>query len=354
MNLTQRINDFSQIGYFLKEFLTIDFENDTAVSFHSRFYLELKKIVETYRHYNAWFTKENILYALSQWKEALIEENLSAWLSPYHLTDQRAPKTIGVIMAGNIPMVGFHDLLSTLICGHKAKIKLSSKDHLLLPFFIRFLCYIRPQWEKYIQIVENQLTDFDAVIATGSNNTSRYFQYYFSKYPRIIRKNRISAAVLTGNESERDLRNLGEDIFRYFGLGCRNVSKIFVPKHFDLNGLLKRFSPFREVMDHHTYRNNYDYYKTVFLMNRDKIIDNGFIILKEDQNLYSPIGTLFYEYYKDLSAIKDLLKREKDKIQCVVSQSFTADEISFGQTQKPALNQYADGVDTLAFLNTLA
>ncbi|MFV0530193.1 MAG: acyl-CoA reductase [Flavobacteriales bacterium] len=352
MILKQRIHSFSNIEFFLNEFLTLDFHQSTELCFPQHFYLELEKIIETAFHHNGWFIKENTVHAITQWKNSLALDKLNTWVTPYHLQDTLQEKRVGIIMAGNIPMVGFHDLISVLISGHHALVKLSSNDNQLLPFFIKLLCFIEVEFEQKITLVE-KLEDFDAVIATGSNNTARYFEYYFGKYSHIIRKNRTSVAVLKGDESEKDLENLGEDVFRYFGMGCRNVSKLFIPEDFDLNRFFKGVFPFQEIINNHKYKNNYDYHKAIFLMNQDTIIENGFLILKEDQGYHSPIGTLFYERYNDLNIVQKRLKKDSEKIQCIVGKNIFDDEIPFGHTQKPYLNQYADGIDTLNFLKNL-
>ncbi len=353
MNLEQRIHSLSQFQIFLNEFLNLNFQEDTDLHFPQSFYLELEKITETAVHHNGWFVKENVLYALSQWKDCLSQENLLNWITPYQLKDKIEEKQIGIIMAGNIPMVGFHDLISVLISGHHALVKLSSNDDQLIPFFIKLLIHISPEFNNRITLIKQKLEHFDAIIATGSNNTARYFEYYFGKKPHIIRKNRTSVAVLTGKESEKDLESLGEDVLRYFGMGCRNVSKLFIPKDFDLDRFFKGVFPFQDVINRHKYQNNYDYHKAIFLMNQDPIIENGFLILKEDQGYHSPIGTLFYERYNDLNTIQNRLKEDTEKLQCVVGRNIFESEIQFGETQKPALNQYADGIDTINFLKNL-
>ena len=253
-------------------------------------------------------------------------------------------------MAGNIPLVGFHDLLCVLITGNKALVKLSSNDQKLIPLLIDFLIDIEPSLKDKVIFTKEKLDHYDAVIATGSNNTARYFEYYFGKKPNIIRKNRNSVAVLSGKESQEELTALGEDIFRYFGLGCRSVSKIYLPKEYNIDTFFKAMFPYNSIINHHKYANNYDYNKAVYLMSEFKILDNGFLILKEEESFGSPIASLFYEYYEDVSTLKEKLKDNKENLQCIVSSGFVEDEISFGNTQKPMLNDYADGIDTIAFL----
>lgn len=253
-------------------------------------------------------------------------------------------------MAGNIPLVGFHDFLAVLLTGNSVLAKLSSNDTVLLPFLTKYLISVEPSLERAIVFTEEMLSDYDRVIATGSNNTARYFSYYFGHKPHIIRKNRNSVGILTGNESEDQLKTLGEDIFRYFGLGCRSVSKVFVPEGYDFDTLFKAIFPFRSVLEHTKYTNNYDYNKAIYLMSEFKVLDNGFMMLKEDQNYASPIATLFYETYDSLETVQQRITRDQEHIQCVVAQGIIEGEINFGKTQKPSLTDYADGVDTVDFL----
>jgi len=255
-------------------------------------------------------------------------------------------------MAGNIPLVGFHDFLSVLISGNSVLVKLASNDKHFLPLIAKYLEYVEPSFNSKITFTEEKLTNFDAAIATGSNNTARYFDYYFGKYPNIIRKNRNSVAVITGNETENELKGLGEDIFRYFGLGCRSVSKLFVPKNYDFDNLFKAIYEYHDIINYAKYQNNYDYNKAVYLMSEFKLLENGFLMLKEDQSYASPIASLFYEYYDDLNQLTEKLDTDTEQIQCVVSNSIE-NAIPFGKTQQPSLTDYADGVDTLAFLAQL-
>jgi len=305
--------------------------------------------IEKAHHYNGWFTKENCLYAFKQWAIALEEHNLENWLLAYNLTKNKK-KTVALIMAGNIPLVGLHDLLSVVITGNKALVKLSSNDERLIPLLVEFLKDDEPSLNEYIKFTKEKLEGYDAVIATGSNNTARYFQYYFGKKPHIIRKNRNSIAVLTGKETDQELVALGEDIFRYYGLGCRNVSKLFVPKAYNFDAFFKAMFKYQDLIKHHKYANNYDYNKAVYLMSEFKILDNGFLILKEEQSYASPIGSVFYEYYSDKEALKNKLSIDNEKIQCIVGNDFFMNNIDFGETQKPTLSDYADGVDTVEFL----
>jgi hypothetical protein len=309
-------------------------------------------LIELSRSHNGWYTEEQVFFALQSWAEALTAENLDKWLESYNLEGIEAKK-VGLILAGNIPLVGFHDFLSVLITGHKALVKTSSNDQHLLPYLAKYLIAVEPKFNDNIIFTEGKLEGFDAVIATGSNNTARYFEYYFKDKPSIIRKNRNSVAILTGNETKEDLVALGEDIFRYFGLGCRNVSKLFVPKEYDFKVFFEAIFEYKDVIFYEKYANNYDYNKAVFLMSNFKLLDNEFLTLKEDTSHASPISSVFYEFYDDLDQLKERLKTEHEQIQCIVSNQLTGDSIAFGQTQKPGLLDYADNVDTIAFLSKI-
>lgn len=302
---------------------------------------------------NAWFTRKNLLFAIQQWGEVLNESNLLEWQSKYSDRSPNRSRKVAIIMAGNIPMVGFHDFLCVLLSGHRVLAKLSSNDNVLLPFIKKFLTHADSTIERKIEFTKERLDNFDAVIATGSNNTSRYFDHYFGKYPNIIRRNRNSVAVLSGKETPAQLKALGEDIFRYFGLGCRSVSKLFVPQDHDFDSFFQSVFAWKHLLEHHKYVNNYDYNKAVYLMSDVKILDNGFLIVKEDEGYGSPIATLFYEHYENTESLKVKLREEKGLIQCVVSNGLMKTEVPFGETQAPSLTDYADGVDTMEFLKDI-
>ena len=306
--------------------------------------------LESIQNLNPWYTKENILKQLQALGQNLTEEKLEAWTAPYNVKE--TSKVVGLVLAGNIPLVGFHDVLSTLILGFTAQIKLSSDDAGLSNIVLNKLIEIEPRLQPQIQVVE-KLADFDLVIATGSNNTARYFEYYFGKKPNIIRKNRNSIAVLTGAESNEELTQLGNDIFDYFGLGCRSVSKIFIPKDYSIATFFEAIEHYNSIKDHYKYNNNYDYNKSIYLVNRDKHFDNGFLLLKEDENIASPLAVVFYQEYDNLSEVETYINSRKENIQCVTSTAnLTIDTplFSLGGSQCPALDDYADGIDTLQFL----
>jgi hypothetical protein len=282
---------------------------------------------------NAWFTAENIKKSILSFAEMLNEADLTIWFKSVKFST--SPKKVGLILAGNIPMVGLHDVLSVLATGNIALIKLSSADDKLIKAIITELIKIEPAFEDKIQYVE-RLKDFDAVIATGSNNSSRYFDYYFSKVPNIIRKNRNSVAVLDGSETFEDIQNLGADIFDYFGLGCRNVSKIYFPKGYDIANLYEGIESFQPIINHFKYNNNYDYNKSIYLVNAAKHFDNGFLLLKEDESLTSPLAVLFYEEYDDIQEVEDKLKVKSENIQCIITKSpLSVNTFGFGQSQHP-------------------
>jgi len=349
MLLNDRIQAFSEVGRFLNQFKTTGPKKDNAVMYNSDFFDEMQHKISSLEHYNGWFTTENVLFSIEQWANALSEKNLKQWISRYDLSTTIS-KNIGIIMAGNIPLVGFHDFLSVLISGHKVSVKLSSNDNLLLPFIASYLIEIEPRFKEYITFTKDQLKEFDAIIATGSNNTARYFEYYFGKVPNIIRKNRNSVAILTGNETKEQLEALGEDIFTYFGLGCRSVSKLYVPENYDFTLFFEAMYTFNDVIHIAKYANNYDYNKAVYLMSNFKLLENGFLILKEDQSFSSPIGTLFYETYTSLPSLYENLKDNTENIQCIASELSEEFSVNFGETQKPKLWDYADGIDIIQFL----
>ncbi|MCG9792388.1 acyl-CoA reductase [Flavobacterium algicola] len=349
MTLENKKNAFIELGKFLSQFSEGENSQKEGVLGNDVFYDSFVDLIQLTQSHNGWYTPDNVYFALQSWAEALTKENLDNWLDAYNLTDV-TPKRVALILAGNIPLVGFHDFLSVLICGHEALIKLSSNDQHLLPFLAKYLIHVESQLTNKITFVEGKLENFDAVIATGSNNTARYFEFYFKDKPSIIRKSRNSVAVIDGNESKEQLIALGEDIFRYFGLGCRNVSKLFVPKGYIFDPFFEAMFEYQDVIHYEKYANNYDYNKAVFLMSNFKLLDNGFLTIKEDLSHASPISSIFYEYYDTLEELQQKLIVEEENIQCIVSNNLIKDSIDFGQTQQPKLWDYADNVDTITFL----
>lgn len=345
-------SSFVELGNFLRQFSFEKNTKETSVLQNDLFYDEFISLIELSQSHNGWFTPEQVYFSIQSWGNALTETNLNQWLSSYDFS-KITTKKVGLVLAGNIPLVGFHDFLSVLISGHDVLVKTSSNDQHLLKFLAKYLIAIQPELNSNITFVEGKLEGFDAVIATGSNNTARYFEFYFKDKPSIIRKNRNSVAVLNGNETHEDLVGLGEDIFRYFGLGCRNVSKLFVPKDYNFEAFFKAMYAYREVIQYEKYANNYDYNKAVFLMSNFQLLDNEFLTIKEDTSYSSPISSIFYEFYDNLEAVKSRLQEDADQIQCIVSKNFIENSVAFGQTQHPKLWDYADNVDTLTFLTKI-
>ncbi len=350
MNLEQRINAFVKLGDFLSQFSNETIEKKDNIEHNDLFFDGFKHQRKLAEEHNGWFTIENIAFALKGWTESLTIENLNTWLKPYQMDRVSSSKLVAIIMAGNIPLVGFHDFLSVLISGHKIIVKQSSNDKHLLPYLAKYLEYVELGFKGRIHFTENKLEDFEAVIATGSDNTARYFEYYFKNKPSIIRNNRNSVAVLTGDETEEDLKNLSKDIFRYYGLGCRNVSKLFVPKDYKFDNFFQSIYHWNDIVNKAKYANNYDYNKAIYLMSEFDILENGFFMIKEDESYASPIATLFYEYYDSEELLKKELENKKQQIQCIVAKGFNENEISFGTTQKPQLWDYADDIDSIKFL----
>lgn len=310
------------------------------------FYDKMNAVILSEKHHNGWFTESAVRESLLQLGRRLNERELSEWLAEYDEVSRS--KRVGLIMAGNIPLVGFHDFISTLLMGHKPVVKLSSDDKRLLPVLIEVLESLQPDLKGEIELVD-QLKNIDAVIATGSDNSARYFEKYFGHLPNIIRRNRTSVAVIEGDESTEELKELGKDIFTYFGLGCRNVSHIFFPEDFDLDRFFGAIVDYGDVIDHNKYVNNYDYYKAIYLMNQEEIIENGFLLTRESSELFAPIAVIHYQRYDDPKTVQEYLKEHEHKIQVIAGKQY----VPFGKAQSPGLNDYADGINTLDFLNKL-
>lgn len=348
MEIEQRINAFTALGTFLKQAVTNITNTD-----HTNYDTETVAFIDTIERAsqaNGWFTQDAILFSCNQWAQALTKDNIAQWCSSYTFPKENKNKTIAIILAGNIPLVGFHDFISVLIAGHNVKVKMSSNDSVLLPYLAKLLCSIDDRFSTKISFTKDKLTHFDAVIATGSNNTAKHFEYYFGKYPNIIRHNRNSVAVLTGKETEEELELVANDIFRYFGLGCRNVSKIYLPKDYNFELFFKAMYSWKSVIHETKYMNNYDYNKAVYLMSSIALLDNEFLLLKEDTNLASPIAVVYYEYYTDLADLKNKLEANTKAIQAITSSANIPNAIPLGSAQSPALWDYADGIDTISFL----
>lgn len=300
---------------------------------------------------NRWFTIDSIKGSLLAISESLQASKIQQWFSAYNFNNNTGGKSIGLVLAGNLPLVGFHDILCCLVTNNKVVAKLSSKDQVLYDIIKTELVSIDTSYESKIVFTDQLLKDIDAIIATGSNNSARYFEYYFGKYPNIIRKNRNSIAILSGNENIEEFEALGNDIFTYYGLGCRNVSQIWVPENYNFDAFFKGIECFNGITNQTKYANNYDYQKAILLMNQVPIFDNGFILLKQDQSLNSPIGVIHYQYYKSEKQIEDFMLANKHKIQCTVSKTnWSFKTYGLGMAQQPELWDYADNVDTIEFL----
>ncbi len=347
MNLSNRITAFTKLGQQLEYLISSD-TNELAQN-------EFNELLIKTEQFNPWFTQQYLHLAFENIIKMLERTALESWVNNYPKYEfEDSDITVGVIMAGNIPLVGFHDFLSVLISGKVFLGKLSSNDQFLLPFVSKILINIENDFENKIHFAEHLMKDFDAVIATGSNNSSRYFDYYFGKYPHIIRSNRNSVAILTGNETNDQLEALGKDIFYFFGLGCRSVSKLMLPLGYDIPHLLDNLEKYDYVREHTKYLNNYEYNKSLLLINKEPHFDNGFLILRESRALASPISIVNYEYYSDIDAEIRRFSLKNDDIQCVLGEIKEIKNIvSLGESQMPTLMEYADNVDVITFLGGL-
>ncbi|MGB4883955.1 MAG: acyl-CoA reductase [Ferruginibacter sp.] len=328
MNLQERILLLIKLGNYLKS-------NDDN-------WLDTQVLAE---QKNGWFTREFLEKAAGSIADNYLKEDkLRQWAGYYKLDDNIQEKCVGIVMAGNIPMVGFHDFLCVFIAGHKQMIKMSSKDDVLLKHLVKVMA----GWNSKVNgkvIFAEMLKNCDAYIATGSNNSSRYFEQYFGKYPNIIRSNRTSVAVLNGSESTEELEKLADDMHLYFGLGCRNVTKIYVPENYDFIPIIKAFDKYQYFSDHHKYKNNYDYQLSILLLNGKYYMTNGSTLLTQNESFFSPISQVHYQFYTSPEGMQQSLQSNRE-LQCIVGHS----NVPFGQAQNPGLFQYADGVDTMAFL----
>ncbi len=302
---------------------------------------------------NRWFTPDNVHFALTRWAFGLTEMNLEKWLAPYTLPAS-APKKVGLVMAGNIPLVGLHDLISVLLAGHLAYVKLSKEDEVLMRAVVDSLVVYAPAILEKVHFVE-QLKEAEAYIATGSDNTARYFEYYFKEKPHIIRKNRVSVAVLKGNETAEDFEMLAEDVMQYFGLGCRSIAKIYAPKDYDFIRFWQAIEPYKDnFLGHTKYANNYEYQRAAYLINSIIHLDNNFMILRESPELASPTGVMYCGFYENVADLEVELEGVAGKLQVIVSKdAWFKNSTHFAQAQQPELWDYADGVDTMQFLSTL-
>ena len=330
MNLNKRIEVLGFLGEYLKD------DSESYQELRYRAFME-----------NKWFTPEYIFQSGKLIAEQMLsKEQLSIFATGYGVEEGLKNKTIGLVMAGNIPYVGFHDLLCIFLSGYRQRIKPSSKDSFMIKNLIQVAATAFPGFENLV-VIDEMLKGCDGYIATGSDNSARYFEQYFSKYPHIIRKNRTSVAVLDGNESQEQLEALADDVQLYFGLGCRNVTQLLVPEEYDFVPLLGALRKYDHYRDHEKYRNNFDYQLTIAIMNNRFYMSNDSIVLLKNESPFSLISQLHYQFYTDKSAA--LAALDKDKIQCIVGNDF----IPFGEAQKPGLTDFPDGIDTMEFLASI-
>lgn len=341
---------------FLSKTLKTFVEEEKLNREFSELSLFINNVVDQEASYNAFFTKENILFSLRYWSEKLDYLYLAEWLKNYEINDNSDSKKIAIISAGNIPLVSFHDIISVFLTGNKALIKLSSKDARLPKLMFKIISKKYPEVDKYISFFDNETLPplFDAVIATGSEATQKYFDYYFGKYPHIFRGHTNGIAILDGNETIEQLEKLADDVFLYFGLGCRSVSKLYIPKKYNFDLLFKAFRKWEHLFLNHRYVNNYEYQKSIMLINKVPFIDGGFYMLKESNQFFSPISVIFYEYYSDISILAAKIGVLSQQIQCIVSkENKLYNSTNFGQAQQPELWDYANGIDVVKFLINL-
>lgn len=342
LSLNQRIQVLADLGE------RIQFELN-----HSPYNEAFENLLNKVNQRNPWFTKESVVQSLSVWANLLESNNLNHFISRYEtvLFEKKNDKVVLLILAGNIPLVGLHDVICSFLSGSKSMIKVSSKDALLLSYLIEQIKTINSTASDYFEISETKAQGFTHVIATGSNNSARYFDHYFSKFPNIIRKNRSSLAIITPETTDTELEYLANDVFQYFGLGCRNVTQLCVPHSFDFDRLKNAFNSYATIINHNKYANNYDYHKAIALMNGDPFIDFEFILLQNKSMLKSPLGVLHYNFYENLTEVNSYIQEHREYIQCIVSsESSSSIEVNFGQTQQPKLWDFADQIDTLQFL----
>lgn len=345
------IKIFDRLGSFLREVKKFYAYDKDLSKYSKMFFPHFQKIINKITIKNSWFRIEDLLITFDQWGKTLKKEKLKCWMNQYSFSKKKSKKIL-VIMPGNIPMVGFHDFMCVILSGHNIIIKLSEEDNLLLPFLCKIIIYEKPILKNKIKFTNNIFHEkFDYVIATGNNNTARYFEYYFRKYPCLLRKSRTSVAVLQGTETKEELISLNRDMLTYSGRGCRNVGKIFIPHNYDIHLILKKSFISEYITKNYKYTDNYKYYLSIYTMNKVFFQKNHFVLFKKEKNYHSPISVVYYEFYKNLNQLKKTIIRKKNHIQCVVSKNFLEKEIPFGKTQYPKLEDYADEIDTIQFLN---
>ncbi len=338
---------FAQLGKVCGQLGRGECWSDFSIGLSKEEYEKLEAVVNRQFVYNGWFTKENVAKALLDWSFLLTEEKMTEWLESYSFANK--PKKVSVIMAGNIPLVGFHDFSSVMLSGNIAVCKLSSEDNTLLPAFLEVMVKWNPDFSSRFVLTSGKIGEVDAIIATGSNNSVLHFEQYFGHLPHVFRKNRVSVAVLDGSETEEQLELLGHDIFNYFGLGCRNVSHLLIPEDFLIDRFFEGVFVHKDIIYNKKYGNNYDYNKAIFLMNKHALLDNNFVLLKETEDLHSPLAMVYYHRYKNKEEVQSYLVAHQEDLQAVVGNQY----IPFGQAQRPSWTDYADNLDTMAWLETV-
>lgn len=348
MTLENRKQAFLKLGLFINRHYS-----NTWDAKEERFHKDLQELTNIAYSYNGWFTPQSIEMALKGISILLDEHSLTEFC--HKINEPQSKKTVAVIMAGNIPAVGFHDMMCVLLSGHTILIKISSDDPALITFLAGMIIYYEQNYATHINFSEARLANFDAVIATGSNNTAKHFEYYFGKYPNIIRKNRSSIAILNGKETKEELTELGKDIFYYYGLGCRNVCKIYVPEGYVFDGLFEALYEFKYVLDNKKYNNNYEYNRAIYLLDLIPFLDNNFVMIKESKELHAPTSVIYYETYTNETILVENLLSIKENLQCIVSnfELKNLNTIKFGKAQEPTIFDFADDVDTIEFLNSI-
>ena len=358
LSIEKKIRAFSLLGKELKS-VAESLEKGRNVGFDHSAAMELFLSAKDASNQNPWYTRQNVIMALYALGDMLEEGKLMLWIKSYPTLFSGNPEPlheVAVIMAGNIPLVGFHDFCCVLMTGNRFLGKLSSNDLKLPVAAASLLVEIEPLFADRIRFSETPISGFDAVIATGSNNSARYFEHYFGKYPHIIRKNRNSVAVVNGKETSEELKLLGDDVFSFFGLGCRNVSKLMIPESFDIPRLEAAWSKWESIINHHKYFNNYEYFKAIYLVNRTPFFDTGYCLLQKDSSLASPVSVIHFETYPSPEWLEEYLTKELDNIQCIIGypDPKVSKKVPFGKSQQPELWDYADGVDTMNFLISLS
>ncbi|GAB4203244.1 MAG: acyl-CoA reductase [Bacteroidia bacterium] len=332
---------FIHLSDILKKYL----QNDT----NTPYYDVIQKSIQQAEILNPWFIEKFIHTMLSHISDLISKESIESYIADFQTASH--PKNILVIAAGNIPMVSFHDVMTVLLSVHTLIFKPSSKDTVLMKMILHILQDINPKLKEKIIIVESPLSgrNMDAVIATGTNNTAHHIHQYFSQYPRIVRNNRTSIAIIDETTTDEELKKLADDILLYFGMGCRNVSKIFIPENFDIQRIFKNIYDYGFVMQHHKYMNNYDYYRSIYLLNRESFLENNFLIVKESEQLHAPVANLFYQRYTDINEPLKYIQNHQNDVQTIVGKNHTP----FGMSQFPHISDFSDGINTKNFLMEL-